>query len=302
MPQGTDAALDGRRGAEGARALAIGGALVAGAAAGWSWRARGPRSMRARFRRAYEAPFPPATRLATEEDIGGLPDAVARWLRHAGVVGKPVPNGMRARLSGRLRGAPDAPWMVVTGAQVNTFGADWTRWFHLDARLMGLPVEALHVMERGAATMRVDALSLVPVIREAGPEMNVAESVTLLNDACLMAPAVLLDAPIEWRDGHERGATAVWTADGVSVSAALEIDEEGRLVDFVSRDRYLRTGRHEVEQVPWATPVGTRRSADGVEVCGEGVARWGEGEDAWTYLEMRIDQVDYSAVPTVAGA
>ena len=54
-------------------------------------------------------------------------------------------------------------WMSFTGEQVNTYGAEPSRLFFMDATMFGLPVDVLHTYVGPSATMRVKACSLVPM-------------------------------------------------------------------------------------------------------------------------------------------
>ena len=92
-------------------------------AALFGYLADGPSSLRAAYDRDVAAglartrPQPPVT----EADLAPLPDPVRRYLRAAGVVGQPRVQNMRARMRGRIRSGPDAPWMPFTAEQHNFF-------------------------------------------------------------------------------------------------------------------------------------------------------------------------------------
>jgi hypothetical protein len=97
-----------------------------------------------------------------------------------------------AAFHGRIRAKPDGPWLVFRAQQRNFFGAR-ARYFYLEASMFGLPVRAYHRYAAGAATMEVKALSLFSLVSARGPEMNTSETVTMLNDMCVLAPATLID-------------------------------------------------------------------------------------------------------------
>ena len=119
-------------------------------------------------------------------------------VRAAGSLGRPRVVGFRAAISGRIRAGTDAPWMPWTGEQTNTFGAEPRRVFFMDATMTRLPTDVLHVYVGPSATMQARVASLKSVLDARGPEMDQAETVALLNDLCVLAPAALVDAPIEW--------------------------------------------------------------------------------------------------------
>jgi hypothetical protein len=124
-----------------------------------------------------------------------------------------------------------------SGEQTYTFGPSPIRVFFMEATMKRLPTDVLHAYVGPTATMQVRVASLKTVIEAHGPEMDRAETVTLLNDLCVLAPAALVDAPIEWTpiDDHQVGAT--FTNAGHTVSAVLTFNDDHELVDFVSDDR-----------------------------------------------------------------
>jgi Family of unknown function (DUF6544) len=270
--------------------------VLLAAAAVHAWARTGPRSLRADYARHVEEALarPREAGVVTEADLAGLPAPVARLMRHAGAVDRPAAMGFRATIHGRIRGGPTKPWMPFTGEQVNVYGPEPCRLFFMDARMSGLPVDVLHVFDRQGATMRVRLLSLLPIVSGSGPEMDRAETVTVLNDLCLLAPAALVGAPIVWRstDDERATVTAELTLGGQTVSADLSIDPDGRLTDFVSDDRLRAApdGRSFTRQ-RWSTPVRSEGEWDGRRVCRVGEARWHapEPEGTFTYLEFVVD-------------
>jgi hypothetical protein len=91
---------------------------------------------------------------------------------------------------------------------VGVYGPHPSRLFSMDATMFGLPVDVLHTYAGAIAPMRVKACSLVPIVNMGGPDMDRAETVTVFNDLCILAPAALIHAPITWQPidaEHVRG-------------------------------------------------------------------------------------------------
>ncbi len=261
--------------------------------------AHGPKSSRAVFRSAVESA---GTRAApggvvTNADLGHLPEPVATYVRRSGAVGQPRIASFRARISGRIRSGPTAPWMHFVGEQVNTYGTDLSRVFFMDATMKGLPVDVLHTFVGSTATMRVKLLSVITMVDAAGPDMDRAETVTLFNDMCLLAPAALADAPVTWRPIDDRRVSGTFTHGDHTVSAALVFDEAGDLVDFVSDDR-LRASNDGVTFTlqRWSTPWCGYRQFDFRRVGAAGEGRWHapDPEGEFVYLEFRLDDIAYN--------
>ncbi|MCB2174495.1 MAG: hypothetical protein KQH57_01675 [Actinomycetales bacterium] len=257
------------------------------------WLAEGPRSRRERYRRhqsAVIAEAPDPAEPIAEADLALLPPLVAGYLRRAGAVGRPRAAAFRAVLSGRIRSAPGAPWMAFVAEQVNTVGAHVTRWFRMDATMLGLPVDVLHVYDDGVATMSAAACSAIRVARMSGAEAGHAETVTVLNDVCVLAPWALVGLPVDWEPVDDHRVRARYTCGQHQVSAVLVFDDAGDLVDFVSDDRARIDGASS-ERLTWSTPVGERRELGAGRVPTVGSAWWHAQEGAYPYIEMRIHDV-----------
>ncbi len=122
--------------------------------------------------------------------------------------------GFHAEISGRIRGGATDPWMPWTGEQTNTFGSEPSRVFFMDATMRGIPTDVLHASVGSSARTRVRVASLLPIADAHGPEMIQAETVTVLNDLCVLAPAALVDAPIDWQTLGARRVRATFTNAG----------------------------------------------------------------------------------------
>ena len=274
--------------------------------------AYGPASLRATYERDVNASLVRATanahRVVTEADLGRLPAPVQRYLRTAGVVGQPRVNEMRVRMHGRIRGGPGMAWISFSSEQHNTFGDAPARMFYMTATRALVPIQGYHRFVASPASMLIKAAALVPVVDMTGPEMTQSETVTLFNDLCIMAPSALLDRSVAWdppppiepnRKGPARTVVrGRFSHEGRTVTADLVFGLDGMLADFVSDDRYATSpdGTTMTRQ-RWSTPVRAVRPFGKVRLASAGEARWHEGDQSWSYLELTIDDVQYDVEP-----
>lgn len=275
----------------------------------YGYASQGPRSARAEYLRrtngALQTGYPFG--VVTETDLERLPAPVAAYVRQSGAVGQPLVHAFRAQFHGRIRGGPAKPWMTFTGEQINTYGPQPSRLFFMDAELFGLPVEVLHAFEAGAATMRVRACSLFTMVNAKGPELDRAETVTIFNDLCILAPAALIGAPVTWQsvdDSHVRGT---YTYGGNTVTAELTFNGKNELVDFVSDDRMALSSDDGKPSRPqrWSTPVSGYRHVGSRRFGTIGGGHWHAPGGEFAYLEYNLDDIIYNAAgvrqPTTAG-
>ena len=274
------------------------------AALGYTLASRGPTSYRAEYQRrtaaALREPDPGTGAVVTETDLAHLPGLVAEYVRRSGAVGQPRVRSVHARIHGRIRAGANARWMTYMGEQVNTFGPAPSRFFWMDASLFGLPVDVLHVFAGPAATMRVKVCSVVPLVNAAGPDMDRAETVTLFNDLCILAPSALIDTPILWQPVDEYHVRGTFTNGAQTVTADLTFDD-GDLVDFVSDDR-MSTSRDGSTFTPqrWSTPVRDYRTFGARRLATHGEGRWHttNAQGQYAYLEYNLDAI--TCTPQVA--
>jgi len=167
------------------------------------------------------------------------------------------------------------------------------RLFYMNATRAGVPIDILHRYVDSAATFQVRIASLFPMVDKRGPTLTRAETVTLMNDIVVMAPAAVLDLPFTCTTVSERSLLATFTNAGHTVSATITFDAAGDLVGFLSNDRTQEdaTGSR---NVPWSTPISGYREIDGIRVGTLGDANWIKTSGEWTYGKFTIRSIAYN--------
>lgn len=271
----------------------------------------GPFGMRAEYdagARAVLDASRPEERPLGEADLARLPAPVQRHVRRSGALGRPPVSALRARWRGRIRGGPADAWMTFEADQASGYRGAHARLFFMDATMKGVPVDVFHRFVGDDATFRVKVLSTITMVDASGPEMNHAETVTVFNDLCILAPSRLAERPegrecgaapcppaaIAWEPIDDRRARARYTRGKETITAELAFDEAGDLVDFVTDDRSQSSpdGRTFVRK-RWSTPLSAYRDFGGVRLPSRGEARWHDGDTSWAYLEIELVDVAY---------
>ncbi len=267
--------------------------LVLLAMAVWGYAAWGPGGLHAEYERAVRTHSPAIEQpRVTEPDLLDLPSPLQAYLRAVGVVGQPRMNHVRATWRGRIRATAADPWMHFTAEQHNFFGDAPARFFFMRARRGGLPVDVYHAFEQGEASMRVRLLSLFPMASMAGPDLTRAETVTLFNDLCILAPGALLDAPARWEPIDAATVRAHYTVGSNTIRADLIFNAAGELVDFVSDDRLAASpdGKR-FTQRRWSTPVRAYRQYGPWRLMSHGEGWWHAPGEPFVYIELELVDV-----------
>jgi hypothetical protein len=171
------------------------------------------------------------------------------------------------------------------------------RLFLIEASMAQIPFAALHAYVGPSATMKVKVASLVTVVDAKGPEMNQSETVTMLNDMCLLAPATLVDEHIRWEELGPLSVRATYTNAGNTVSAVLSFGASGELVSFHSDDRYLSADGKEYTKYRWTTPVREYRDFGGVRLASRGEAIWDMPAGPLEYGRFELVEIEYNPKP-----
>jgi hypothetical protein len=259
---------------------------------------QGPFSLRAEYDRDVQSRSRRRVSLerVTDADLAALPDAVQRYLRMTGVIGQPRVHDFRVRMHGRIRNGPDGRWMPFAAEQYNVIDTP-ARLFYLTASMFLIPVQGYHRYVGANATMRVKAAAVIPVARASGDEMTRAETVTLFNDMCIMAPATLIGAGITWQPVDAHRVKASFANGRHVVRAELWFGDSGELTNFVSDDRYQASPDGEtLRRMKWSTPVHGYRSFGASRLAGAGEGRWHDSHREYAYIDLTLDDVQYNVL------
>ena len=224
-----------------------------------------------------------------EKDLFHLPSPVQNYLRYVGVVNKPKVKNATFIFEGEMRGK-DRDWFKFTSEQYNFFDEP-ERLFFMKAEISRLPTYGYHAYKNREARMQIKLLSLFPVANILSEELFRAETVTVFNDMCLLAPATLIDDRIKWEPINDTSVKAVFTNQGISISATLYFNEEGQLINFISDDRFDIS---DMKQYRFSTPVTNYQKVNGYNLSSYGEAIWHYPEGKFVYGKFNIKNVVYN--------
>lgn len=259
--------------------------------------ANGPGSFRATYDRdvAQGLERTVAVPLLTDADVATVPAVVQRYIRRSGAIGQPRVQNFRARFHGQIRSGPNARWMSLAGEQYNFFDQP-TRLFLMDASMFGIPFQAFHRFVGPFATMRVKIAAAISVVNAKGPAMDEAETVTLFNDMCVMAPGALVDPRIQWTVIDATHVSASFQNLKYTAHAVLAFNERGELTDFLAdgRGALSADGKTIVTKMPWSTPLSVYRDFGAHHLMAHGEGIWHAPAGTYSYLRFDLDSIEYN--------
>lgn len=236
--------------------------------------------------------------LVTEDDLAGLPTPAQHYLHAMGAVNRPHVWSFQAHITGRFRLRGQGSWMPAEAWQYNS-AVEVARIFHmrLDYARM-VPMIGRDTYIAGKARMHGKLLGLVTVAQARGPETDMSELVTYLNDAVLMAPSMLLRPNVSFAEVDEHSFDVTLVDAAQSVTGRVLLDDESRPANFITSDRYADLSGGLV-RAQWSTPV------DGWQLDGDrfiftrASALWQLPAGPLTYLDFSLSPGDvrYNVAP-----
>jgi hypothetical protein len=242
-------------------------------------------------------------RPVTEAQLAGLPGAAQRYLRFTGVAGRPADWSFLAHLTGKFRLRPGLPWMRCQAWQYNN-GLSVARLFHMRIDAAGvLPMTGRDAYADGRGRLLAKLAGLVTVADSAGPETDLSELVTYLNDAVFWAPSMLLVPAVRWAAVDDRSFDITLEDSGHQVTARVFVDGRGAPVDFSTEDRWA-TLPGGLARLRWSTPVRGWTQVNGRWQPTRGAAIWHMPEGPFCYAVFRFPPgaVSYNVPPDRLGA
>ena len=217
----------------------------------------------------------------TEADLDALPEPARRYFRRANVAGKPRISSFSVVLEGRIRNGPADPWMPLVIRQFNRLDNPARVVFLTSVRP---PMKGIDSFLDGRGRMLIKAVDLVKVVDCRGPELAVSALITFLNDL-ILCPLACFSLPIRWRRAGPDSMELSMTHAGMSVSAVMTLDAEGRPVDWKTEDRYAEVkGRNLKDR--WSTPFEGTQELAGLLVPAKGAGIHNYSGTPYVYVEL----------------
>ncbi len=231
--------------------------------------------------------------ILTETDIQHLPAIVQKYLYYSGSIGKEKVLNFRAEFNGGIRSKSTEDFMPLKSVQYN-FTDNPTRLFYIEARKKGIPAKGIHLYRDQTAIMLIKIFGIYTVVDAKGKEMDQGETVTLFNDMCFMAPASLIDRNIEWKETDGEIVDAKFTNGKITIGATLFFNEEGKLVNFSSNDRFETTDGDIYKNYPWSTPVTGYTNVNGYRLPSGAKLIYKHPDEDFCYGEFNLINIEYN--------
>ena len=227
----------------------------------------------------------------TKEDLQSLPAFVQRYLRFAGVVGKPHIRKASIRQEGLLRTQPEQAWAPLTTVEnywVNPPAFEW------QGKTTPLPMVKITSRDQfidGKGHLQVKLLSLLKVADLAGVEVDEIAALRFLS-AMAWFPTAFLEDYVRWEPMEEGKARVMVNVYDIHISGTCYFGDDGELVRITAmRYRKMKDG---YEKSEWSTLFGAYKQINDFSIPTESGSLWHLGEDDFRYIRVRLLDVQYN--------
>ena len=233
-------------------------------------------------------------RLITAGMLTNLPDPVQRYMTYTGVLGTPWIDTVRLKQVGTFRTGLERPWMPVSAEEFYTTNPPSLIW-NARFKLFGLPLlRAKDRYESGQGHMYGKLAGLFTVFDAKGDELNQATMIRYLNEI-MWFPTAFLGDNISWEAIDDHAAHVTFTDCGISVSAQMFFDDDGRLTNFTTMRYREIEGAFSLD--PWSTPITEYGRRAGLNLPIRGTAVWNLESGDLPYFDLKITELEYNHTP-----
>lgn len=110
--------------------------------------------------------------VVTEEDLRGLPEPMARYMRFSGALGKKRISSLRLVHSGRFKPGANKPWMPIHGEYSITTKRPSFAWYGKVRLVPGISLVAFDSYAFGSGRMLVKAMSVFTIIDDRSRQLS----------------------------------------------------------------------------------------------------------------------------------
>lgn len=222
--------------------------------------------------------------VVTADEIAHLPSVVRRYLHFMGVVGQPRAWSFRVRFHGKFWLRRGLGWMPAEAWQYNS-AIRIGRVFVIRIHFAGaIPMYGRDTYVRGHGRMTGKLFDRLTVVQGHGPQFDIGELTTYLNDAIMLAPSMLLMPSTTWTEVDSHSFEITLLDAGRSVTGRVYTNDNGAPFDFSTTDRFADLPSRLV-RAEWRTPVHNWHSIDGRVVPGQVSALWRLADGDLPYIK-----------------
>jgi hypothetical protein len=242
---------------------------------------------------------PPPGGVVTEELLEELPEPARRFLRYAGVIGRPLVGTVRLTQTGQIQVAAGQPWFPLRAEQHFSVQPPGFVWQAV------VPAETLPLLRAkdtfldGSGRMLITAAGLVPIVDSTGPELDQGEMLRFLSEM-MWFPTAFLGANVSFESRDDDSTRVSLTHGGRTATGTIFVDADGKVTKFEA-DRYHPGDSGKPSLQRWSTPVDEYGEFNGLRIPVRVRAVWHLPTGDLEYIRITITELLYDPPRTPRG-
>lgn len=230
--------------------------------------------------------------IVTEKSLLDLPAIVQKWLSNSGIIGKKLISNVYLTQELQLKLKPEqTTWNNGTAEQYFTIQPPAFNW-NINTEMNSiLSVAGRDKFEEGKGEMTIKLLSLIPVVNAKNDEKVNQATLQRYLAEIVWFPSASLNEYIEWETIDDNSARATMEYKGTKGSGEFHFDKDGNFEKFVAM-RYQDS--NDAEPTEWTVKATKTEERNGIKIPVECEASWGLESGKWTWLKLRIKEIEYN--------
>jgi len=230
--------------------------------------------------------------IVTEKSLLDLPAIVQKWLSNSGIIGKKLISNVYLTQELQLKLKPEqTTWNNGMAEQYFTIQPPAFNW-NINTEMNSiLSVAGRDKFEEGKGEMTIKLLSLIPVVNAKNDEKVNQATLQRYLAEIVWFPSASLNEYIEWETIDDNSARATMEYKGTKGSGEFHFDKDGNFEKFVAM-RYQDS--NDAEPTEWTVKATKTEERNGIKIPVECEASWGLESGKWTWLKLRIKEIEYN--------
>jgi hypothetical protein len=230
--------------------------------------------------------------IVTEKALLDLPQIVQKWLTTSGMIGKHLISNVYLVQEVQLKMKPEQTnWNNGTAEQYFTVQPPAFNW-NINTRINSiLSVAGRDKFEDGKGEMTIKLLGLIPVADAKNDEKVNQATLQRFLAEIVWFPSASLSQYIKWEAVDAYSARATMEYKGTRGSGEFHFDKNGNFEKFVA----LRfQDSNAIRPTKWTVIAIKTEERNGIKIPVECEANWELESGNWTWLKLRITDIQYN--------
>jgi len=240
----------------------------------------------------FESSQSVSEKVITKETISELPSIVQKWLINNETIDKKPIYNVYLTQELQLKLKPEqTTWNNGKAKQYFTIQPPAFNW-NINTKMNSiLSVAGRDKFEDGKGEMTIKLLSLIPVANAKKDEKVNQATLQRYLAEIVWFPSASLSKYIKWETIDDNSAKATMEYKGTKGSGVFHFDINGNFEKFVAM-RYQDS--NDSEPTEWTVTATKTEERNGIKIPVECEASWDLENGKWTWLKLRIKEIEYN--------